>query len=122
MVFTVTEPWSIQDLVAPVRRYYEQVESAQHTVHSFYDLRGLRSFPSGLFNIRKLIRPNISTRNGYRVIVGVSGLAQTLVKAVFALGRAPNVIFFDSPDEAWAFLQRVIAAESHQNQPAQVNG
>src|SRR5579871_211608 len=109
--FIITEPWDIQDLLAPVARYYAYMESAKFTVHTLYDLRALHSFPSGVFNIRKLIRSNMPTHTGYRVIVGVTGLAQTLVKAVFALGRAPNVVFFGSMDEASAFLRRLIADE-----------
>lgn len=122
MCFTVTEPWDIQDFLVPVAQYYDYLESVNFTVHTLYDLRELHSFPSGLFNIRKLIRPNMPRHTGYRVILGVTGLAQSLVKAVFALGRAPNVVFFVSSDEAWTFMRRVIAEELPENQPARVNG
>jgi len=72
MCFIITEPWDIQDFLAPVVRYYDYLESANFTIHTLYDLRELHSFPSGVFNIRKLTRPDLPGHTGYRAIVGVT--------------------------------------------------
>ncbi len=111
LVYTFKGRWNVGDVAAlfPEEKRYR--DSVNHTVHAFVDARGSRNIPAGLTNLRHGPGPHHTTA-GYVALVGVPVFGRPLVTAIYRLVHFDRFKFFDSEEEAWAFLNGLIAAES----------
>lgn len=111
LVYTFKGRWSVNEVVALFPEEKRLRDSASHTVHALVDARASRNIPAGLTNLRHGPGPNHPT-SGYVAFVGVAPLQRRLVTAIYRLIRFERFKFFDTEEEAWVFLNGLVAAEA----------
>src|SRR5262245_3205018 len=111
MYFTFSDPWVVSQVTDLYPRSNAYLNSATRKLHTFADVRPARRIPSGLLNLRygpDWTHPN----SGQITILGASPLLRTFAKIVFRLSGFERIGFFDSEEEAWAYLRQLIADEA----------
>jgi hypothetical protein len=111
LVYTFKGRWHVGEVMAlfPEEKRYR--DSASHIVHALVDVRESRNIPAGLTNLRHGPGPS-HPRAGYVAFVGASPLERPLITAIYRVMRFERFRFFDTAEEAWAFLNQLILAES----------
>jgi hypothetical protein len=98
LVFTLTDPWELSDLISLGMRSRMHMDRASDKIYRVYDVRGTKHIPAGMSQAQSLIsfRHN---RSGELVTIGVSTIA----------GHFAGDKHFDSDDEAWTYLRDLLA-------------
>ncbi len=108
--YIFTEPWTLKDMeeaAAKARTYYD---AADRKLHVLFDARAISSLPSGLLRARN--NPDMRHPNsGHIAVVGASTVLQVIAETILRITRFQRARFFQSEDEAWAYLRRIIAEE-----------
>jgi hypothetical protein len=109
--FMVTEPWTLDDLIAVNQKAAIWVEYADHTVHLLGNAERIEQMPDGIMSIHR-VAPVSHPNSGYVAIVGASALVKSFTIDVLRLANFSRLKFFDEEDSAWAFLRDTIEQES----------
>jgi hypothetical protein len=107
---TITDPWTMQQLIDTFPEANQFISSAPVKVHSIIDLLGMKSVPSNALggrNSPSIVNPN----SGYVFVVGASKFAQTLTEVAFKVARYNKVQFFSTMDSALDQLHKVLSQE-----------
>jgi hypothetical protein len=99
LVFTLTDPWELSDLISLGMRGRMHMDRATDKIYRLYDLRGTQHIPAGMSQAHSLISFKHS-RSGELITVGASATAS----------HFNGDKHFDNDDEAWAYLRSLIAA------------
>jgi hypothetical protein len=113
MFFTFTDPWDTQELMALYPRSAAYLDQAKHKLHTLTDVRNARRLPSRVLDLRRgpdWAHPN----SGHVAIVGAITLVTVFAQTIFKLTRFERVQFFNTMDDAWAFLRKAMADEDSQ--------
>jgi len=113
-----TDPWTLGDVrtaIAHSERYFDQVD---FKVHTLVDISATRMTPSmiGLRDVFILTHHNI----GAVVIVGAAAAYRIIIELIFQFYKLKHYAFFNSEDEAWCYLRKVIASEDASAMPEQL--
>ncbi len=110
LIYTFVDPWEIGDLIALYPQSQEYLRTAQRKIYTLADVRRAKKIPSGILNLRH--GPDWSHPNGGTVaIVGANGLLRTFASIVFRLSGFEHATYYDSVEEAWAYLRSVLSDE-----------
>jgi hypothetical protein len=111
LVYTFRGRWNVSEVMAlfPEEKHYR--DKASHIVHALVDVQESRNIPAGLINLRHGPGPG-HPRAGYVVFVGAPPMGRPLITAIYRVMRFERFRFFDTAEEAWAFLNRLILTES----------
>ncbi len=109
--FVYTDPWILPDMLAFYPASDAYFTRAPHRVHTLcrYDARQI---PLGVLQLRhgapSLVHPN----SGHLVIVSSWIALRAIVGVVFRIANYDRGKFFDTEEEALAFLRQVVASET----------
>jgi hypothetical protein len=110
LYMTISDPWSVQDILAIQPRTHDLFAKAQHKIHTLVHVTA-RSVPSGMLTARPssggLSRPS----EGQIVIVGAPALLKAIAEVMFKIAKFTRSSFFDTEEEAWRYLQDILAHE-----------
>jgi hypothetical protein len=110
LLYTFTDPWDAQDLMGFYAETRAYLDKAEHKVHTLVDVRNARRVPTRVMDLRR--GPDWSHPNsGHVAVVGAATAISIFVQAVFRISRFDRVQFFNTMDEAWTYLRKLIAAE-----------
>jgi len=110
LYYVFTEPWTLDDMRAVTRKARPLYDAARTKVHVLFDARGMSSLPSGLLTARN--NPDVRHPNsGHIAMVGASPLVHMIAETITRISRFNRIKFFQTEDEAWAYLRQVIADE-----------
>jgi hypothetical protein len=107
---TITEPWSVEDLLKNFDMGRELRDNSPHKVYTLLDLRGVTSAPPNLLRLRSspiFAHPN----SGYAAVVGANAVARNIIEVFLKVLRRKHVGFFTTETEAMVHLNRLIEAE-----------
>jgi hypothetical protein len=113
--FFISEPWTAREMasVYPASRAYH--DKAPHKVHSLLIVEA-RQVPPGLLQLRQgppsLVHPN----SGQTVVVGAGAVIRTISEVIFKILRYDRGKFFNTEEEALAYLRQVIDREVGESQ------
>src|SRR5262249_51481260 len=112
--FKITDPWTLEELFqgfgqATAHRDEIHQKFPTRKVHPLIDLMLTNSAPPGVMQGRKLPSLNHATR-GEIVFAVKNEFPRTIGKAMLKVMHVEGH-FFDSLDEAWAFLRTTIQKE-----------
>src|SRR5690606_1900012 len=108
--YVFREPWSITDMTEVNRRAKEYYDAATHKVHVLLDVRGVRSAPPGFIRARS--NPDVTHPNaGNIAVVGANSYIRALGDVILKLARFDRAKFFNTEEEAWAYLRAEIQKE-----------
>lgn len=98
LVFTLTDPWELSDLISLGMRSRMHMDRASDKIYRVYDVRGTKKIPAGMTQATSLIgfRHN---RSAELITIGSSAIVSHFV----------GDKHFDSEDEAWVYLRALIA-------------
>ena len=113
--FKINDPWTLEELFqgfaqATALRDSIQQKFPNRRVHSLIDLMLTNSAPPGVMQGRKLPALGHATR-GEIVFAVKNEFPRSIGKAMLKIMHAEGH-FFDSLDEAWAYLRAVIKSET----------
>jgi hypothetical protein len=107
---TISDPWTMQQLIDTFPEANKFITSAPGKVHSIIDLLQMKSVPSNALggrNSPSIVHPN----SGYVFVVGASKFAQTLTEVAFKVARYNKVQFFSTMESALEQLHKAMAQE-----------
>jgi len=109
--YTYSDTWTIDEYANMEERDREYRESVNHIVHSL-TIAKMKMVPSGALRTRN--SPALTHRTaGSIAVVGAGKIARTFADAVFAMTHFKKVRFFDTEEQAMAWLREIIQAEQH---------
>jgi hypothetical protein len=109
--FVFTDPWTIAEMLAlyPASDAYHS--QAPHRVHTLC-IYNARQIPLGVLQLRhgapSLVHPN----SGRMVIVSSWAALRAIVGVIYKISHYEQGRFFDTEEEALAFLRQIIASEA----------
>ena len=106
----VYDPWEIEDLLSAdeaVRRHYDQTTCK---VHLLTNISGVHRIPPAVYRLGRGMMLT-HANSGLIVVVGATTLGRRLSETVFRIARVDRAAFFDSEEDAWAYLRKIIASE-----------
>jgi hypothetical protein len=110
---TITDPWEINDLMGIVKKGAEFRDQAKHIVHSLVDLSAIQNIPSQI--IQAPVSVVFKHRNsGYMAAVGAKAYEQRILETLSMLNGGKEISFFQTYDEALAYLRDIIRKEQSQ--------
>ena len=111
----ISDPWTTEELLAVQSVTRPHRASVDFPVHSLLNVRGTWNVPPGVLRGRHMPAFSSSSR-GYIAVVGGGGLVRMMFDVVRRLVNFERVSYFQTDEEAWAFLRQLIAEE--QKSPA----
>lgn len=111
--FQVDGSWTPEEIVASKERVRRIFQESRHTLHALVDLRRAKVSVPLLMASQQVIGGEPLPNSGQITVVGVSWLMRGLAEPILRLaGGAETVSFFDTMDEAKAYLRRFIERET----------
>jgi hypothetical protein len=108
--YTVSEPWTLNDMLELNRQARDVYEAANHKVHVLVNVSAVGNVPPGFVRARS--NPDFTHPNaGYIAVVGASLLIRSMSDLILRLARFNRLTFFDTEDAAWAYLHKVMDSE-----------
>jgi hypothetical protein len=105
----LTDPWTIEELLAFMPAAKEHLNAAVPPVFSFVDLRNARKIPQGLFQLSKLAIWDMP--NGRDVVfVSHSAAVRATIQLLFRLSGSDRQVMFAEYDQAWAYMEGLLAS------------
>jgi SpoIIAA-like len=113
MSYKFVEPWTMEDLLQLNESAEQHYDSVSHKVHVLFDARGIRNVPAGIMRARS--NPDVTHHNaGQIAIVGANTLVRTIAGIVQKLANIERARFFNTEEEAWAYIRGVLEEETTQ--------
>jgi hypothetical protein len=110
LLYTFSDPWDANELAASYAGTREYLGKAHHKVHTLVDVRSARRVPSRVMDLRR--GPDWSHPNsGHVAVVGSATAISIFVQAIFRLSRFDRIRFFNTLDEGWTYLRKLMAEE-----------
>ena len=105
IIYTISEPLEMNDLM----RAYEQErafrDSVFHPVHSIVDMSDMSRIPPNWLTARA--GPGLThPRSGDMLFVGISRGLQIILNTIFRIARYKKMHFFDTREEAVAYAEK----------------
>ena len=97
LVFTLTDPWELSDLISLAMRSRIHMDRASEPVYRVYDLREAQQLPPGVSQAQGMIGFR-HVKAGETVIVGTSPVAS----------RFEGDKRFDNEDQAWSHIRHLM--------------
>lgn len=112
MRFQVEEPWKPEEIIPAKEKSRSIYTQAQNTVHALVDLRRATVNLPLLQASQQVIGGEPFPNSGQIAVVGISRMMQMIAYPLLRLaGGGDTVAFFNTVEEAKAYLQRQIAQE-----------
>jgi len=105
---TLTDPWSVEEMIPYVVMNRQHRDHCLHTVHSFYNLLGSHRLPPNVLRLRYGSPDLYHPRSGKVVLVGANPAARSVIEIIFTLVRFERFKFFSTEEEGWAYLHNFI--------------
>lgn len=109
--FVITDPWQTSDLIAQYPADREYRDSVDFTVHMLMNISQMKHIPPGLLAARKDAPALSHRRSGYLVMIGAGTFPRVMAETIFKLAHYDRAVFFDTEEEGWAYIRKVIAEE-----------
>jgi hypothetical protein len=111
--FQVDGAWTPEEIVAGKEKVRRIFQEARHIVHALVDLRKARVSVPLLMASQQVIGGEPLPNSGQIAVIGVSWIMRSLAEPILRLaGGADTVLFFNTIDEAKAYLRRFIEQET----------
>src|SRR5260221_6479999 len=109
--FVITDPWVTNDLVSlyPADRAYR--DNAHFTVHTMMNISKMKQIPPGLLAVRVDAPAFFHPHSGYLLMIGAGMFPRVMAETIFKLAHYDRARFFETEEEGWAFIQKVLANE-----------
>jgi len=115
--FNYTEPWTIDELNGVIEGAHTYMKNATQKLHMIANVRNIHSVPPQIFRTRNA--PILSHVNsGNMAVVGAPSLVKTLSEALFRIASYKKSVFFNTEDEAWNYIRKLITSEVATNTAA----
>jgi hypothetical protein len=109
--YKIEPPWTALELTSLYPREKTIRDTAPYLVHAMYDIRAVKELPPGALGTRHGA-PTLEHKNsGQIALVGSQSLARVIAQTIIRLGHITRAHFFDTDEEALAYLRKVIADE-----------
>jgi hypothetical protein len=107
--YTYAETWTIAEYASMEEQDRSYRESVNHKVHSL-SIAKMKMGPAGALRTRN--SPALTHRTaGNIAVVGAGKIAQVFAEAVFRMTHFQRVRFFDTEEQALAWLREIIRTE-----------
>jgi hypothetical protein len=110
LLYRVTPPWSIEEVLEIYRDIEAFFDQAASTVHVLIDLSQLDIIHAGALRARHTpfgTHPNV----GKIATVTGNDITRILAQSVIRLSRTDKVKLFSNPDEALSYLRQMVKEE-----------
>lgn len=100
----IVSPWNLQELGEVLKSAHQILAGSSSRIDAIADVTRMGSVPAGALRLRNsafLSHPH----GGYQIVVGVSPYAIPISEILFRLTRVNRVRFYETTDEALAFLR-----------------
>ncbi len=113
-------PYTLNEAVAALKQDQEFREQTGGIIHGIIDVSRSGKPPHGLLKVAKDSPSLVHPTRGKIAVIGASFLSQTIIQMASKLARRryENIHFFNTADEAWTFIRKVIADEKVSAVPA----
>lgn len=113
LIYTMSDPLEMPDLYAAYAKEKELRDSQPHTIHSLVDMTGLTRIPPNWLTAKA--GPGLThPRSGQMVFCGVSMGLKIVLNTIFKITRYERMKFFDTHEEAEAYIQQLVSAGTSQ--------
>lgn len=107
LIYEISEPLMMDDLMAAYKREGEIRDSMPHVVHSIVDMSQLRRIPVNWLTAKA--GPGLThPRSGEMLFVGVSVGLKMIVQTIMRIMNYKRMKLFDTREQAEAYMQRLI--------------
>lgn len=111
--FQIDGTWTPEEIVSGKEKVRRIFQDARHTLHALVDLRRARVSIPLLMASQQVIGGEPLPNSGQITVIGVSWIMRSLAEPILRLaGGADTVTFFDTMDQAKAYLRRFIDQET----------
>jgi hypothetical protein len=101
--YTVTDPWTMEDVTAATRLGKQIYDASPHLVHVLVDVSQTRRIPRGFMGIRHV--PDLKHPNsGHIAVVGAAGLMRAAAELLGYFVPGGKSRCFDTEADALAWL------------------
>lgn len=108
IIYTITEPLAMEDLLNAYKLEKEYRDAVPYVMHSIVDMSGIRRIPREWLTAKS--GPGLThPRSGTMLFVGISPGIKILVQTITRFMRYERMQFFDTREEADAYMQELIA-------------
>jgi hypothetical protein len=107
--YTIIDPWTYADFERIMALETAHRDSVNHTVHNLAVAK-MRTVPPGVLRARNIPTFNHPTA-GHIALVGQSQIVRLFAETVLKLARYDRARFFDTEEDALAFLRDLIGKE-----------
>jgi hypothetical protein len=113
VVIDYSDPWTLDDVNASDDQAVAHMDSVAHTVHVVLDARKMKQMPKGVLRARasKLF---FHPRRGQLVVIGAGVALRAISEVILKLTNQDQATFFDKEADAWAHVEKAMAAEKQQ--------
>lgn len=110
LYWVITDPWKVKDLIPLVRETRRLFDSARHKIHSLTNDIHTRQIPAGVLRLRE-VGPWSHPASGQLAVVGLPALGTALLDVIAPVTCFDRAKYFNTEEEAWAYLRQAIAEE-----------
>jgi hypothetical protein len=107
----IEDPWTMDHIATAFDEAVPHFDKATFKVHTLANVTSTRNLPPGVLSIRQgnptLVHPN----RGHAAVVGANNFVKSIGDAVTRIARFKSVQFFNTEEDAWAYLRKLIAQE-----------
>jgi hypothetical protein len=104
-----SDPWDMEEALTLLKIAEQHMINATFPIYSFVDVREARHIPHGILQLPRLLNWNLP--NGRDVVFVTSSVAiRSMVQLLFRLARSERVVMFNDYDEAWSYIQHLLAS------------
>jgi hypothetical protein len=108
LVYTLTDPFSMDELMAAYKQEKSLRDSIPYTLHSIVDMSQVKNIPPSWLTAKA--GPGLThPRSGMMLLVGLSPGIKVLMNIILQVMRFTRVKSFDTYAEANAYMQTLIA-------------
>lgn len=117
IVYTFTEPLSIDELMEGYQQEKAYRDSVDNTVHSIVDMSPLKRIPRNWLTAKR--GPGLThPRSGKILFVGISSGIQIIVRTILRIARFNRMEFYNTREEAQARMEELLQeTASSENSP-----
>ncbi len=107
LIYTITEPVALDDLLLAYQQERSLRDSLPHTVHSIVDMSGVKRIPPNWLTAKA--GPGLThPRSGEILFVGVSFGLKIILDMLMKITRYQRMKFFRTRDEADAYMADLV--------------
>jgi hypothetical protein len=108
--YVISDPWTTSELMALYPQDSDHRNSVSYVVHSIMNVSGIKRLPTDVIRARQNA-PGLKPNSGQLVMVGANAFARRTAETIFRLAHYNRARFFDTEEQAWSYLRRMIQSE-----------